>query len=320
MPEMNGNANTVAARCLGIDVAKAHVVIHDLHAGRTLSVKNTPEGIRTALADFVGHDLAVCETTGGYERALLEAATELHLPIHCADAGRVKAFIMSHGGRAKTDAIDAIWLARYAAERGERLRRWRPPCPEREALAELVRHRQDLLAQRVQAKNRASAPGGKAIKALLAEQITFLTTQITQLDRQIAVLLERPDLKTSQDALRAITGIGPVCAATLLALAPELGTLTPKTAASLMGLAPHPRESGSQSGHRRMTGGRAGVKPVVFMAALSAARRHPDLSAFYNRLLAKGKPKRVALAALARKLVVIANAKIRDLNIDPVLT
>jgi transposase len=87
-----------------------------------------------------------------------------------------------------------------------------------------------------------------------------------------------------------------------------------------MGLAPHPRESGSKSGHRRMTGGRAGVKPVVFMAALSAARRHPDLSAFYNRLLAKGKPKRVALAALARKLVVIANAKIRDLKPDPVLT
>lgn len=320
MPDTHLNANTDAPRCLGIDVAKAHVVIHDRHAGRTLSVEHTPETLRSALAAFVGHDLAVCETTGGYERAVLEVATELGLPMHCADAGRVKAFIVSHGGRAKTDATDAVWLARYAAERGPCLHRWRPRCPEHEALGELVRHRQDLLAQRVQAKNRACAPNGKAIKALLAEQIAFLSQQIKHLDQQIDQLLERPDLKPRREALQGIKGIGSVCAATLLALAPELGTLTPKTAASLMGLAPHPRESGTQAGHRRMTGGRAGVKPIVFMAALSAARRHPDLSAFYQRLLAKGKPKRVALAAVARKLVVIANAKIRDAKTETVLT
>ncbi|WP_018873892.1 IS110 family transposase, partial [Thioalkalivibrio sp. ALJ16] len=166
----------------------------------------------------------------------------------------------------------------------------------------------------------ACAPGGKAVKALLAEQIAFLSQQIRLLDRQIEQLLERPDLKPRREVLRGIKGIGPVCAATLLAPVPELGTLTPKTAASLMGLAPHPRESGTQSGHRRMTGGRTGVKPILFMAALSAARKHPDLSAFYERLVAKGKPKRVALAAVARKLVVIANAKIRDAKTECVLT
>lgn len=153
-----------------------------------------------------------------------------------------------------------------------------------------MRHRQDLLAQRLQAKSRASASSGKAIKALLTEQIVFLSQQIKQLDQKIAQLLERPDLKPRREALRGIKGVGPVCAATLLALAPELGTLTPKTAASLMGLAPHPRESGTQSGHRRMTGGRAGVKPIVFMSAV------------------------------ARKLVVIANAKIRDSKTETILT
>ncbi|WP_018873764.1 transposase, partial [Thioalkalivibrio sp. ALJ16] len=158
MPDTHWNANTDALRCLGIDVGKAHVVIHDRHAGRTFKVENRPDALRRALSAFVGHDLAVCETTGGYERPVLDIATELNLPIHCADASRVKAFIASHGGRAKTDATDAVWLARYAAERDTHLRRWHPPCPEHEALGELVRHRQDLLAQRVQAKNRACAP------------------------------------------------------------------------------------------------------------------------------------------------------------------
>lgn len=319
MPHRSYDANT-APRCIGIDVAKASVVIHDLQAGRTLTVKNTPAALKTALARLRDCDLAVCETTGGYERAVLETAFALGLAIHRADAGRIKAYIASHGERAKTDAIDAAWLARYAAERGATLPRWRPPSPQQEALAELVRHRQDLLAQRVQTKNRLSAPGGAAVKAMLAEQLAFLTGQLQQLDARIKALAASPQMKARHDALRAIPGIGPVSAISLLALVPELGQVSPKAVASLLGLAPHPRDSGARSAYRRMSPGRAGLKPVLFMAALAAARRHPTLSIFHNRLLAKGKPKRLALAAVARKLAVIANAKIRDLETVQQLT
>lgn len=130
---------------------------------------------------------------------------------------------------------------------------------------------------------------------------------------ELAQLLEAaPDLGRDEQTLRKIPGIGPVAARTLLALLPELGQLGPKQAASLAGLAPHPHESGQTRRRPRMTGGRTGLRPVLFMAALTAARVHPTLSAVYQRLLLAGKPKRRALAALARKLVVIANAVLRD--------
>ena len=314
MPQSPYPANR-SLRLIGLDVSKTTVALYDSASGRCSLVVNTQEALSAALEPFADYDLAVCETTGGYERAALEAAFALGLAIHRANAARVKAFITSHGGQAKTDAVDAAWLARYGAERFETLAHWQPPSPEGEALAELVRHRQDLLAQRVQAKNRHKAPGGRAIKAMLVEQIAFLSGQIANLDGQIRNLMEASsELARRAAALRTIKGLGPVCVSTLLALGPELGTLTPKTAASLFGLAPHPRDSGSRHGYRRMYGGREGIKPLLFLAALSASRRHPRLAIFYKRLLEAGKPKRLALAAVARKLIVIANAVLRDLD------
>ena len=306
-----------APAVLGLDVAKNTVVLHDARSGRATTIANTKTALRAALAPFADHDLAVCEATGGYERAVLDAAFVLGLPIHRADAAKVKAFIASHGGQAKTDVIDARWLARYAAERGTGLAPWKPPAPEREAFAELVRHRQDLLAQRTQAKNRRAAPGGAAVDTLLARQIAFLDEQIDQIDRALADLLKAvPALARAEADLRAVPGLGPVAARTLLALLPELGALSGKQAASLAGLAPHPRDSGERAARRRIRGGRAALRPVLFMAALSAARRHPRLARVYDRLIAAGKPTRLALAAIARKLVVIANAVLRD-SINP---
>jgi transposase len=229
----------------------------------------------------------------------------------------VKAFIASYGGRAKTDRIDAAWLSRYGLARATELNAWQAPAPEREAFADLLRHRQDLLAQRVQAKNRRSAPGGAALHPLLDEQIAFVTDQIRRIDAQLKTLLHAaPDLARDEQALRTIPGIGPVVARTLLALLPELGQLGPKQAASLAGLAPHPHESGQTRRPRRMRGGRTGLRPVLFMAALTAARAHPALASVYQRLLRAGKPKRLAIAAIARKLVVIANAVLRETRIS----
>lgn len=312
MPQPTRPANA-GPRILGADVAKHSIVFHDSLAGRCWSVANTADALRQALQPYADYDWLVCETTGGYERLLLETAAAIGLTACRADAAQVKAFIASHGGRAKTDRIDAAWLTRFGLERAAQLRPWRPPAPEREAFAELLRHRQDLLVQRTQARNRRSAPSGAHLDELLDEQIAFLTAQIMRIDAKMADLLQAcPELARDEQILRAIPGIGPVAARTLLALLPELGRLGPKQAASLAGLAPHPKESGQTRQRRRMSGGRAGLRPVLFMAALSAARSHPSLSGVYQRLIALGKPKRLALAAIARKLVVLANAVLRD--------
>lgn len=312
MPKASPPANA-GLHVLGADVAKDSIVLHDSMTGRCWSVANTAETLRRALQAYADYDWLICETTGGYERLLLETALAIGLTACRADAARVKAFIASHGGRAKTDPIDATWLTRYGLERAAQLKPWRPPAPEREAFAELLRHRQDLLVQRTQAKNRRSAPAGGRLHQLLDEQIAFLSAQIAHIDASMADLLQAcPDLARDEQILRAIPGIGPVAARTLLAFLPELGHIGPKQAASLAGLAPHPRDSGKTRQRRRMTGGRAGLRPVLFMAALSAARSHPILSGVYQRLIGFGKPKRLALAAIARKLVVLANAVIRD--------
>lgn len=298
---------------LGADVAKHHVVLHDSLSGRCWRTANTPEALREALAPYAARDWLVCETTGGHERALLEAAWALGLRACRADAARVKAFVASHGGRAKTDPIDAAWLARYGLERAAGLTPWSPPDPAREAFADLLGHRQDLLAQRTQAKNRRGAPRADRLHRLLDEQIDFLSDQIARIDAEMATLIKAdPELARDEQTLRDIAGVGPVVARSLIGLLPELGRLGPKQAASLAGLAPHPRDSGTFKGRRRMRGGRAGLRPVLFMAALSAARTHPVLKNAYDRLVAAGKPKRLALAAIARRLLVIANAVLRD--------
>ena len=309
---MRPSATSIKAmlRVLGLDVAKATVVLFDPVSGRTLTIDNEPQALLEALKPFAGYELMVCEATGGHERSVLDAACALGLGAHRADAAKVKSYIRSHGGTAKTDAIDARWLSRYGQERGPVLPLWTPPSQEREAFASLVRHRQDLVATRTQTKNRLSAPGPEPLKRFLKAQLAFLESQLAELDRALKALLKAdPGLGAAEARLRAIKGIGPVCARTLLALLPELGSLNRHQAASLAGLAPHPRDSGQTSGRRR-TGrsGRGGLRPVLFMAALSAARAHPGLKVFAQRLIDTGKPKRVVFTAVARKLIVIANA------------
>lgn len=246
---------------------------------------------------------------------MLDAALRLGLTIHRADGARIKAFIASHGERAKTDPRDACWIARYGVERHADLKPWTAPDTACETFTTLVRHRQTLIAERARARNRLSAPGSDCLKAFLSQQVAFLTRQIARLEDALKGLVKQsPALATRIARLEAIPGIGPVAASCLIALLPELGTLSRKQAASLAGLAPHPNQSGNWKGRGPMGGGRAGLRPVLFMAALSAARYHPSLKAFYSTLTNAGKPKRRALAAVARKLVVIANAQIRQLT------
>lgn len=301
---------------IGADVAKAFVVIHDSVSGRTTTIANTQEALVEALSVYGPGDLLVCEVTGGYELATLQAALSVGLAAHRADAARVKNFIKSHGGIAKTDKIDARWLARYGQERGSTLGRWEARSADRDALASLVRHRSDLVKLRVQALNRRSAPAVGRLAPFLDEQITFLDGHIKEIETAIKQLIAQIDhLATDQKKLQTLYGLGPVNAPSLLALMPELGTLGRRQVASLGAMAPHPVQSGTNTKRTRTRGGRTELRPILFMAALTAFRCDPKMKAFAQRLSKAGKPKRVVLNAIARKILVAANAILRPENL-----
>lgn len=339
---------TSIPRCIGCDVDKQRIVIFDSQSGKTRSITNKPADLARFAASLDPDCLVICEATGGYEAALLMALIQAGIPAHRADARKVKAFLRSFGTLAKTDAIDARALARYGEERHDRLRPgatrvrsdadscadfetdqldlvqliaiergliWQAPDHARDQLHTLIMTRRDLVSARQAFANRIQAPGGASVKKPIAAVMACLEKQIREIEAAIeAVLNTNHDLGQAAKTIQTIPGVGPVTAANLIGLMPELGSLSRREAASLAGLAPHPRQSGQTEGYRRTKGGRPEVKRSLFMAALVAARHNPELKAFYNRLCANGKKPIVALTALMRKIIVIINAKLRKLQ------
>jgi transposase len=298
---------------IGCDVGKIWIAVHDSRAGRTWSVRNNPKELAALARQLDNTCLVVCEATGGYELTLLAAMVEAGIPAHRADARKVKAFIRSDGILAKTDRIDAIALARYGADRQARLSRWKAPDAERATLNVLVHARQDLVRNRTAHKNRLAAPGAQAAAPFLGKIVKALDGEIKAIEQAIkAEIRGNKKLHQAVKRLRSVCGIGLITAAGLLALMPELGTLNRRQIASLGGLAPHPRQSGNSDKYRFVRGGRQDVKSVLFMAALSASRFHKTLRVLYQRLLARGKLKLVALTAVMRKLLIICNALLRE--------
>jgi transposase len=298
---------------VGCDVGKREIAVFDSATGKSRIIANTAK----ALADFACAldpcTLVICEATGGYEAALLAALSDHERPAHRACARRVKAFIRSHGVLGKSDAIDARWLARYGAERHESLMRWTPVEVWRDQLRTMASARRDLVTQHTAMTNRLKAPGAGPVASHLRTVLAAIKGAIKNLAKDMATLIENhPPLKIVNQTLQTISGVGPVTALELTAFMPELGTLTRRQAAALAGLAPHPRQSGDHDGYRRTCGGRQTVKPTLFMAALAAARFNPTLAAFHQRLRNNGKKPLVALTAVMRKIILIANAKVRD--------
>lgn len=307
--------------CLGLDVAKDTIAVFDGHANTLIA--NERKAIRrflkTCRADF-----AVCEPTGGYEAILIEECLRRELPVHRADTRRLKAFIRSRGRIGKSDAIDAREMAAYGMERWASLVLWQAPDPCEARLRALVRRRADLVAIRVAERNRAKAPksgarsglgarsGDRELASSFSTMIEALSQQIRNLDKAIRRLMHAPSLSQRAETASAMTGIGKTTAAALIATLPELGKMNRKQAASLAGLAPHPNESGSFVGYRRIRGGRPDVRTILFMPAMQAAQGRGEFVAFYRRLIAAGKKPIVAIAAVMRKIVVTLNARIRD--------
>jgi transposase len=300
-------------RFIGCDVGKTTLVIFDLDDVATLTIANRKSDIEAFAATLNDDCFLVCEATGGHEALLLDVLTRCDIAAHRADARKVKAFIRSYGVLGKTDDIDARQLALYAKERHAQLSLWQAPEPNREKLQALVLARQDMVADRVAWNNRLKAPGADNAQAYITTILDCIKSQIATIESDIDSLIKiNVQLRQSEQVLSAIPGIGTRTAATLLALMPELGTLDRRQTAALAGLAPHPQQSGMTIGYRRTKGGRPQVKKALFMAAMSASKAHPQLKQSYQRLILAGKKPMVALTAIMRKLIVIANAKLRD--------
>jgi transposase len=280
---------------VGIDVGKSWLDAHVLPANQHRRFANTAAGIRQLkqwLRPWPGAAVVV-EATGKWHRALYRSLHAAGWQVAVVDPYRVRMFAKAHGILAKTDPLDARVLAMFAAMMDPQAR---PPAPEAiEALQELVRARTSALDERTALHNQRAAA-----------QTAFLRRQLA---RRIA---DDPALARRHRILLSIPGIGPVAAAALLACVPELGHASAKQIALLVGLAPIPDDSGDRQGYRCIRGGRKSGRNILYFAAMAAANCNPALKAFYQQLKARGKLSKVALIAVARKLLLLANTLLTE--------
>jgi transposase len=262
--------------------------------------------------------LIVLEATGGYEVAALAALTAADLPARVVNPTHVRNFARSVGQLAKTDKLDALVIARYAQAVKPELR---PLAgPQALELKALVTRRQQLLGIISQERNRLRMASAKVAPSVSAS-IDFHKQQLEELDQDIdRFIRQSPIWAEKDDLLQENKGVGRVVSATLLAELPELGQLGRRQICALVGVAPFNRDSGKLRGQRCIWGGRAHVRAALYMAAVSASRTNPVIAPFYQRLLASGKKKKVALVACMRKLLVMLNAMVRDgINRQPIV-
>jgi transposase len=295
---------------VGIDVSKDRLDVALRPSGDRWAVANEEPGLATLVERVRGLSptLIVLEATGGLE-APLTGALAAALPVVVVNPRQVRDFAKATGTLAKTDALDARILAQFAEVIRPALR----PLPDAatQALSALLARRRQLIGMRTAEQNRlgpAPPPLRKGIRA----HIAWLARQLARTDDDLAqAIRESPVWRETDDLLQSAPGVGPVLATTLMASLPELGTLSRQQVAALVGVAPLNRDSGTLRGRRRVWGGRAQVRTALYMAALTATRYNPVIRAFYARLCAAGKAKKVALTACMRKLLTILNAMLK---------
>jgi len=293
---------------LGIDVARDDLEVAVYPTGTAWQVPNTPAGHARLLRWAQTHHPArvVMEATGGYEQAVDAALYAAGVPVVVSNPRQVRDFAHSRNIRVKTDRVDAKMIARFAAEVRPPLRP-RPSAASQELHA-LVTRRRQLLADRVAELQRRPL-ARPSVQADIDAHVAWLSTRVTALEAQIAAALQaEAALRARAGWLQSIPGIGPTASATLLAELPELGTLSRRQIAALVGVAPFNRDSGAWRGRRSIWGGRASVRAVLYMATVAATRFNPAIRAFYQRLVAAGKRPKVALTACMRKLLIFCNA------------
>jgi transposase len=299
-------------RCVGIDVSKHTLDIFDDAVGKPERIANAPQPITEQVARWrCGNVFVVFEATGVYDRELAEALHRAGIRFARINPARARDFARARGRLAKTDAIDAHMLAGFA-------RTMAPACepapdPARTALSLLAKRRDQLVHMRAQEKNRRSETRDPAMIESIARLIDFLNGEVKAIEARIKTLIKaEPTISDDARLIRSAPGVGPVACMQLIAQMPELGRVGPKQVAALAGLAPLNIDSGLYRGKRAIGGGRKRVRDALYMAALNAVRRDGSVKAFYQKLRTAGKPAKLALIAVARKLLTTLNAMLRD--------
>lgn len=301
---------------VGIDVAKAELVVSVLPALERFSVANDEHGMRTLVERLrpMHPQLIVCEATGGYELLSVAALVAAKLPVVVVNPRQVRDFAKATGQLAKTDRIDADILARFADV-------VRPPIRpitdgDAQELEALLTRRRQLLEMLQAERNRVGHVFGKGkttVRKSLQTHIAYLEREVQSTDTQLGDLVKASPAWRERDALlQSVPGVGPILSRTLLADLPELGQLSRREIAKLAGVAPLSRDSGTMRGRRFVQGGRSTVRAVLYMSALVASKHNVVIAPFYQRLVAAGKPKKLALVACMRKLLTILNTMARD--------
>jgi transposase len=293
---------------VGIDVSKVWLDIAVHQQDETFRVSNNDTGI----ASLVKHlrklkpSLIVLEPTGGFEKLVVAELIHAGLPAVVVNAKRVRDFARATGKLAKTDKLDAKVLAHFAVAVRPALRSLR--SEQEEQLTALLTRRRQVLDMLTVEKNRLVTVRAK-MRADIETHIQWLSKSLKELDKEIEEFVKStPAWKEKSALLQSVPGVGPVTSATMLGMLPELGKLNRQEIAALVGVAPVNKDSGKKQGRRRVYGGRADVRSVLYMAALSAKKFNPVIKKFYDRLIKQGKEKKVALTACMRKLLVILNA------------
>ena len=296
---------------VGIDVSKHHFDVHIHPAGKSLRCGTSSDEIAQLVQRIaeLGPVSVGLEASGGYEGRLADSLHAAGLEVHVVAPARVRGFARAIGQLAKTDRIDAAMIARYLMAVRAELAPYAPD-PARRRLRAISAHRRRLVAERSGLVSQLDTIDEPLVRDLIETRLTTIADDIATLEAAIADLLARtPALRQCHARLRQVTGVGPVLATALVADMPELGQVSAKVAAALVGVAPYARQSGKSDRNGRCAGGRKHLRDIAYMAVLSAIKgKDPVLAGFYQRLRARGKPFKLAMIATVRKLITILNA------------
>jgi transposase len=301
--------STTDAQSIGVDISKATLDTHAYPVGQASRFPNTPNGFKALLKWLTAFDVirVVFEPTGAYHHDFERALGNAGIALCKINPLQARRYAQSRGKRAKTDAVDALMLARMGHEHGLKPK---PILSQAiDEMKELSVARLALIKDRTAAMNRKHVRRSALLQRQCKARLTQINKQIEEIDVAIAAIIAtQPDLKEKEKILLSIPGIGPAAVRALIIDMPELGTIDNAQAASLVGVAPIPKESGAYKGQSRIGGGRAHVRQALYMPALVACRYNPDLKAKYDAMIKADKPKKKAIIAILRKLVVLANA------------
>jgi len=302
----------IMSEFIGIDVSKSQLDIYAYQSAFRGAYANDEAGLEQLVKSLRALEvqLIVLEASGGYERLAAAVLTHAGFQVAVVNPRQVRAFAIACGVLAKTDAVDARILAHFAATIRPEARAIADE--QRQLLDELLGRRRQLVGMLVMEKNRLLQARDRRVRRDIKSLVDILQRRIRGCDGELQQLIQAsPVWRAQEDLLRSFNGIGPVNARTLLIELPELGRLSRKKIAALVGVAPMADDSGTRRGHRSIGGGRGQVRSTLYMATVTATRTNPYIRAFYERLVAAGKPGKVALTACMRKILTILNAMVR---------